>query len=142
MSMDSSLPAFNREYGLISQVSYDLILREKSYWDGRFAAEDAFDWFHPYEAFRKEIQEHVSRERRILMIGCGNSKLSHDMHHDGFKVSRVSQARQSFRSIFFALVPSIFDVELTSHSANRKHRLFRGCHRQGSKLDIFLTTSR
>lgn len=62
------------------------IFSEKSYWDARFAKEETFDWFHPYAVFREQLVKHVAPSDRILMIGCGNSRLTEDMYEDGYKV--------------------------------------------------------
>ncbi|KAF5383780.1 hypothetical protein D9615_003567 [Tricholomella constricta] len=73
-----NLPAKNEEYGT------------KEYWDQRYQqkeAEDAhFDWFKSYADLAPLIRELVpDKKSRILMLGCGNSKLSEEMWEDGYK---------------------------------------------------------
>ncbi|TRM60752.1 S-adenosyl-L-methionine-dependent methyltransferase [Schizophyllum amplum] len=70
------LPDKNEEYGT------------KAYWDARYskeAEEPNFDWCQNYanvaETFRELIPDKAAR---ILMLGCGNSKLSEDMWDDGY----------------------------------------------------------
>ncbi|KAG5647516.1 hypothetical protein DXG03_009453 [Asterophora parasitica] len=66
-----NLPAKNEEYGT------------KDYWE----AEDAhFDWFKSYADLAPFIRDLIpDKAARILMLGCGNSKLSEDMWEDGYK---------------------------------------------------------
>ncbi|KAG1831356.1 S-adenosyl-L-methionine-dependent methyltransferase [Suillus variegatus] len=72
-----SLPHKNEEYGT------------EVYWDKRYEqeAEDAsFDWFKTYADVAHDIRKFIpSRDARILMLGCGNSKFSEDMWEDGYK---------------------------------------------------------
>lgn len=71
------LPQSNEEYGT------------KEYWDKRYEKESdgtTFDWFKSYDdvadMFRELIPDKASR---ILMLGCGNSRLSEQMYDDGYK---------------------------------------------------------
>ncbi|KAF9446210.1 S-adenosyl-L-methionine-dependent methyltransferase [Macrolepiota fuliginosa MF-IS2] len=70
------LPAKNEEYG------------SREYWDQRYSREDDadFDWFKSYTDLAEYLHELVpNKSSRILMLGCGNSKLSEDMWEDGYK---------------------------------------------------------
>jgi len=71
------LPNSNEDYG--SQV----------YWDQRYTDESddgSFDWFKSYEEIAPLIRELVpDKSSRVLMLGCGNSKLSEQMWNDGYK---------------------------------------------------------
>ncbi|KAK0424278.1 hypothetical protein QR680_008588 [Steinernema hermaphroditum] len=58
--------------------------REKSYWDRRFAKEAHFEWLADWEKFRHLILPHLNKTDRILHIGCGNSRLSHNLVSEGF----------------------------------------------------------
>lgn len=70
------------------------------YWDDRFEIEHHKDWLVDYRSIKKEIGSHVSKacvrlkkERsglNVLVLGCGNSRLSENMHDDGFE--RVTSA--------------------------------------------------
>lgn len=56
------------------------------YWDNRFKqARGLFDWYADYSQI-KQIMDNMglSKSDRILMVGCGNSKLSEQMYDDGF----------------------------------------------------------
>lgn len=70
------LPDKNEEYGT------------KSYWDQRYSqesVEDSFDWFKSYSDLADIIHELIpDKSSKILMLGCGNSKLSEDMWEDGY----------------------------------------------------------
>ncbi|KII87510.1 hypothetical protein PLICRDRAFT_112521 [Plicaturopsis crispa FD-325 SS-3] len=75
----SVLPKKNEEYG------------SKEYWSRssivyREAADDAsFDWFKSYAELAPFLRELVpSKDARVLMLGCGNSKLSEEMWDDGY----------------------------------------------------------
>lgn len=57
----------------------------KEYWDERFSKEDSFEWCKGYSDFKDLLYKHVRKVDRILMLGCGNSRLSEDMYNDGFK---------------------------------------------------------
>ncbi|KAI0079344.1 S-adenosyl-L-methionine-dependent methyltransferase [Panus rudis PR-1116 ss-1] len=75
--MSSVLPEKNEQYGT------------KEYWDQRYSQEseeDSFDWFKSYADIAPIIKELVpNKAARILMLGCGNSKLSEEMYDDGYK---------------------------------------------------------
>ncbi|KAK7686164.1 hypothetical protein QCA50_010384 [Cerrena zonata] len=70
------LPEKNEQYGT------------KEYWDQRYSQEseeDSFDWFKSYSDIAPIIRELVpDRNARILMLGCGNSRLSEEMYDDGY----------------------------------------------------------
>lgn len=45
--------------------------------------QEPFDWYQRYSALRNILSQHISKEAKILMAGCGNSRLSEEMHDDG-----------------------------------------------------------
>jgi 2-polyprenyl-3-methyl-5-hydroxy-6-metoxy-1,4-benzoquinol methylase len=57
----------------------------KEYWDERFAEEDNFEWCKSYCDFKHLMIQHVRKNDRILMLGCGTSRLSEDLYLDGYK---------------------------------------------------------
>ncbi|TFK51876.1 S-adenosyl-L-methionine-dependent methyltransferase [Heliocybe sulcata] len=71
------LPQSNEEYGT------------KEYWDKRYereSDESSFDWFKSYDEIAPLIRELIpDKSSRILMLGCGNSRLSEQMYDDGYK---------------------------------------------------------
>ncbi|KAI0718817.1 S-adenosyl-L-methionine-dependent methyltransferase [Fomitopsis betulina] len=71
------LPQKNEEYGA------------KEYWDQRYtqeSEEESFDWFRSYKDVADTLRALIpNKNARILMLGCGNSKLSEEMYDDGYK---------------------------------------------------------
>jgi len=65
------LPQKNEEYGT------------KEYWDQRYTQESgdtSFDWFKSYADVADILRELIpGKGARILMLGCGNSKLSEEV---------------------------------------------------------------
>jgi SAM-dependent methyltransferase len=66
--------------------------RSKAYWDSFFAERDraggAFEWYGRWSDIRAAVtaQERLRRldAVRALVVGCGNSQLSADLHDAGF----------------------------------------------------------
>jgi len=57
----------------------------RDYWDKRYLEDpEPFDWYQRYESLKHIINKWCPRER-MLVVGCGNSKLSEDMFHDGYE---------------------------------------------------------
>ena len=55
------------------------------YWDERYKANDTtFDWFVSFEPLRDIITPLVKPENKILVVGCGNSRLSAQLYDAGF----------------------------------------------------------
>ena len=51
--------------------------------DARESEEQSFDWFKSYADVADIIRELIpDKSSRILMLGCGNSKLSEDVRMD------------------------------------------------------------
>ncbi|KAF8623206.1 hypothetical protein AX15_006444 [Amanita polypyramis BW_CC] len=71
------LPPKNEDYG------------SKHYWNQRYTLDNAsdFDWFKSYADLAPYIYDLIPdrRSSRILILGCGNSKLSEEMWNDGYK---------------------------------------------------------
>ncbi|KAJ3539701.1 hypothetical protein NMY22_g4618 [Coprinellus aureogranulatus] len=64
-----NLPKKNEEYGT------------KEYWE----ADGDFDWFKTYADLAPIMHELIpDKSSRILVLGCGNSRLSEDMWEDGY----------------------------------------------------------
>jgi SAM-dependent methyltransferase len=66
------------------------------YWDERYSRfTEAFEWYYGYRQFRAVINEHVKREVRVLVAGCGSSTMCEDLADDeysnvvGADISRV-----------------------------------------------------
>jgi hypothetical protein len=61
--------------------------RDKEYWDKFFKirGSKAFEWYGEYENLCDVIHRYIKIEDKILMIGCGNSKLSESMYDVGLR---------------------------------------------------------
>ncbi|XP_062409946.1 EEF1A lysine methyltransferase 4 isoform X2 [Sardina pilchardus] len=58
--------------------------KDVEYWDERYKTEQSFEWFGDLSKFHHLLQCHVNKEDSILVLGCGNSSMSADMHRAGF----------------------------------------------------------
>ena len=59
---------------------------KKSFWNERFEkTESNFDWYADWEQLGKYFKEFLKEEDKILMVGCGNSKMSSQMYNSHFK---------------------------------------------------------
>ena len=56
-----------------------------NYWNERYKSEDSFEWFADYDKFKSILNAKLIKTDRILVLGCGNSKMSEDMYRDGFR---------------------------------------------------------
>jgi hypothetical protein len=48
---------------------------DPSYWDKRYQKQDGktFDWLEDYQSLKPLLEKYITREQKILMLGCGNS---------------------------------------------------------------------
>ncbi|KAJ4955284.1 hypothetical protein NE237_012067 [Protea cynaroides] len=59
---------------------------ELSYWDSRYAQDPGpFDWYQKYPSLAPLFHLYVRRDRRILVVGCGNAVFSEEMVDDGYR---------------------------------------------------------
>lgn len=57
----------------------------KSYWDSFFKKrKNAFEWYGEYSHLCGMLHKHCKPVEKVLMVGCGNSKLSEDMYDVGY----------------------------------------------------------
>merc|ERR1712166_1166567 len=57
-----------------------------TYWDERYTNDkEVFDWYQRYDGIKSLITRFVEPESRVLMVGCGNSRLSEEMYEDNIK---------------------------------------------------------
>ncbi|OHT09715.1 putative methyltransferase [Tritrichomonas foetus] len=57
----------------------------QEYWDEKYAEKETlFEWLRSYDDFRSYVNEHIPKDHKILIPGCGNSSLSPDMYKDGY----------------------------------------------------------
>lgn len=59
---------------------------KKSFWNERFEkSEQNFDWYADWEQLKSQFVKFLKPDDQILMVGCGNSKMSNQMYKDNFK---------------------------------------------------------
>lgn len=58
---------------------------DKDYWEKFFKlrGDKAFEWYGEYENLCGLIHQYIKQTEKILMVGCGNSKLSESMYDVG-----------------------------------------------------------
>ena len=65
----------------------DVDYASKEYWDERYKEEDHFEWIS--NGYGKQLDAIVAKigsvESRILVVGCGNSRLSVDLRSRGLE---------------------------------------------------------
>ena len=54
------------------------------YWDERYKEEESFEWFGGYSNFEYIIKNYMKKSDEILVLGCGNSKMSEEIYYDGY----------------------------------------------------------
>mmetsp|Transcript_29993 Transcript_29993/g.115158 ORF Transcript_29993/g.115158 Transcript_29993/m.115158 type:complete len:158 (-) Transcript_29993:1117-1590(-) len=59
--------------------------KKKEYWDNRFDSEKHYDWLVSFPDVEETIRMYVKPTDRILVVGCGNSKLSFQLYEAGFR---------------------------------------------------------
>ncbi|XP_020700456.1 EEF1A lysine methyltransferase 4 isoform X2 [Dendrobium catenatum] len=59
---------------------------DAEYWDARYweQAGSSFDWYQRFSALRPFINKFIPSCSKILMVGCGNARISEDMVKDGY----------------------------------------------------------
>jgi EEF1A lysine methyltransferase 4 len=58
---------------------------ELTYWNDRFAKEDAYEWLVGYAELARILDKlPLGKQSRILIVGCGNSSLTVDLHNAGY----------------------------------------------------------
>ena len=59
------------------------------YWESRYASDPkgAYDWLLPYSSLRSILLPRIQNrhDAEILMLGCGNSRLSEELYKEGFR---------------------------------------------------------
>merc|ERR1712167_105455 len=66
----------------------DRMYGQKSYWLDRYTQESDgdFEWYQSYAQLQPQIKAAFpDTSAKIVNLGCGNSKLGHDMYQDGYK---------------------------------------------------------
>jgi hypothetical protein len=59
---------------------------DPKYWDNRYSDNKGsmFDWLEDYKSLKPLLNDYLTAESRILVLGCGNAEFSEDLYDDGF----------------------------------------------------------
>uniref|UniRef100_A0A914EL97 Methyltransferase type 11 domain-containing protein n=1 Tax=Acrobeloides nanus TaxID=290746 RepID=A0A914EL97_9BILA len=57
---------------------------ERHYWDARFKTEEIYEWLTDLNSFEHLLLPEIELNDKILHIGCGTSRLSHQLFGNGF----------------------------------------------------------
>lgn len=62
-------------------------LATQEYWDQRYRTDDrdGYDWFKRYTEISQFLNDHLSHNSKILILGCGTSPLGQELHDAGYK---------------------------------------------------------
>ena len=59
---------------------------KKSFWNERFEKDNSnFDWYADWDQLENSFRPILKEDSKILMVGCGNSKMSSQMYNSNFK---------------------------------------------------------
>eukprot|EP00742_Colponemidia_sp_Colp-10_P000659 GILJ01000718.1.p1 GENE.GILJ01000718.1~~GILJ01000718.1.p1 ORF type:complete len:211 (+),score=25.02 GILJ01000718.1:72-704(+) len=79
---------------------------KSEYWDDRYTRDpEPFDWYQRWAALKEAVADYINKDHQILNVGAGNSRLSEEMHDDGYQnivnidISRVvtKQMEEKYR---------------------------------------------
>ena len=55
------------------------------FWDERYYVNcEPFEWYHDYAALKPLLEQFMTKEMHILLVGCGSSEMARDMYEDGY----------------------------------------------------------
>eukprot|EP00727_Mastigamoeba_balamuthi_P000144 m51a1_g10126 hypothetical protein (375) ;mRNA; f:83102-84335 len=85
----SAVEAEDETTGASSKVTDEAAERSRAFWDGVFGSQEESgredDWLAPYDCFRADMRHYIPTSSSLLIIGCGNAKMSADMYDDGYR---------------------------------------------------------
>eukprot|EP00929_Paragymnodinium_shiwhaense_P036350 TRINITY_DN19493_c0_g1_i1.p1 TRINITY_DN19493_c0_g1~~TRINITY_DN19493_c0_g1_i1.p1 ORF type:complete len:235 (-),score=56.06 TRINITY_DN19493_c0_g1_i1:343-969(-) len=56
------------------------------YWEERYTRDpEPFDWYQRWAGLKDTFLEYVQPTNSVLMLGCGNSRLSEEMYEEGYQ---------------------------------------------------------
>ena len=73
-----------RSSSLVKPTTNNAVFKEHSYWEERFAEEEEYDWLLSYEQLQTHLIPLIKFTDKILIVGCGNSRLSAGLYDAGF----------------------------------------------------------
>jgi len=62
--------------------------KDHTYWDNRFKEEKEYEWLCSFSDIEKYLLRDIKKDNAILILGCGNSNFSAELHDAGF--SRIT----------------------------------------------------
>lgn len=55
------------------------------YWDDRYTRDpEPFDWYQRWDGLKDVLTDVLAPEANVLVIGCGNSRLSEELYDEGY----------------------------------------------------------
>eukprot|EP01121_Diplochlamys_sp_Union-15-3_P012285 TRINITY_DN3661_c0_g1_i1.p1 TRINITY_DN3661_c0_g1~~TRINITY_DN3661_c0_g1_i1.p1 ORF type:complete len:223 (+),score=42.82 TRINITY_DN3661_c0_g1_i1:45-713(+) len=57
---------------------------KKEFWEKKYEEEKIFDWYQDYVSLKPVITKYMPKDKWVLVVGSGNSKVSEDMAKDGY----------------------------------------------------------
>ena len=56
------------------------------YWEERYARRpEPFDWYQVYSGIKEIISQYMTKNDKILNVGCGNSRLGEELSEEGYE---------------------------------------------------------
>ena len=70
---------------LLPKTSHEFA--QKEYWNNFFKkrGKKAFEWYGEYPELCGQLHKYAKSKDNILVVGCGNSKLSSDLYDVGYR---------------------------------------------------------
>eukprot|EP01083_Nonionella_stella_P232526 820161_1 len=54
---------------------------KKTYWNERYRKEpETFEWYQSYDTIKALIDSFITKDSKVLVVGCGSSSLSEDIY--------------------------------------------------------------
>lgn len=59
---------------------------DPKYWDKRYKDNEGtiFDWLEDYHSLKPLFEDYITKDQKIINLGCGNGALTEDMYDDGY----------------------------------------------------------
>ena len=96
-----------KQSSLVKPTANNAVFKEQSYWEERFSEEEEYDWLLSYEQLQSHIIPLLNVEESILIVGCGNSRLSAGLYDAGF----TNITNIDFSDIVIEKMKSLHEIE-------------------------------